>query len=88
MRETTALDRARYDAWVTREPEWAAGPDDRPEAEYPCDGRTQTVYQTWTEADAGLLDIIGWDRLGETHPITLPAPCGGEADHEPHVFTI
>lgn len=41
----------------------------------PCVGPV-TITCAWTVEDRGVLDIIGWDHLGETYPLTLAPACG------------
>lgn len=49
-----------------------------------CSGKPPQVEVTFTERDAGILDIIGWDKLGTSYMETYLTLCGEEKEHEPH----
>jgi hypothetical protein len=54
----------------------------------PCDGQGTRVADTYTEDDREILDIIGWEHLGETTWIDYDPVCGLPAIHEPHDYPV
>jgi hypothetical protein len=53
-----------------------------------CDGKPIEVISTYTDADAGTLDIIGWEHLGQSYTNVYDAECGESGEHEPHDFVV
>lgn len=51
-----------------------------------CNGRPVSFECTYTEQDAAILDIIGWDFLGKTYFAEYDAPCGRSKSHPMHTF--
>jgi hypothetical protein len=49
-----------------------------------CDGQVGIADDVYTQADAGILDIIGWEFLGKRTNAPLPAACGEYEVHAPH----
>jgi hypothetical protein len=53
-----------------------------------CDGQPQVFTASYTEADRGILDIIGWEHLGESYTVEYDPVCGGTPVHEPHEMVV
>ena len=53
-----------------------------------CDGQPVSFPDTYTNHDAAILDIIGWDHLGQSYTVSYPAPCGLEEAHEGHFEVV
>lgn len=54
-----------------------------------CDGKVQAYLLVYTENDAGILDIIGWDKLGKTYTEEYGPVCNETSKpHEPHDYTV
>jgi hypothetical protein len=53
-----------------------------------CGGHKIVVEFTYTERDAAILDIIGWDKLGQTSYADYPSECGMTETHEPHAYVV
>lgn len=65
-------------------------PDDVVQQEQfePCDGQRMVFHGVYTQDDAGLLDIIGWDKLGQPYVDERSTPCGDMHDHTPHTYCV
>jgi hypothetical protein len=66
--------------WVDRRESW--------EHTEPCDGAEVVCSDTYTADQPGILDIIGWQHLGETFEVVYDPPCGMPGPHEPHALVI
>lgn len=65
-------------------------PDDTicKEQSEPCDGKRMVFNGVYTDADAGLLDIIGWDKLGQSYVDERATPCDSMHEHDPHTYIV
>lgn len=71
-------------AYLKRAPERS---EDWEDTEY-CAGTCPEVVDHYTEADASILDIIGWDKLGQQFTTAYDAACGKDQPHEHHEFVV
>jgi hypothetical protein len=53
-----------------------------------CTGKPTSVTYVYSEADAGVLNIIGWDFLGKSFEETYAPDCGQEGGHEAHLYEV
>jgi len=67
-------------AWLSWKPERTV---DQEQTQH-CDGKRQFAECVYTDADAGLLDIIGWDKLGQKYTVEYDSVCGLDNNHAPH----
>jgi ribosomal protein L37E len=96
-----------YDAWVTREPDWASYEAPQPrcgacggflspraarsedwEDVERCDGQRMVVADTYTSLDKAILDIIGWEHLGQVRTTEYDPICGLPEPHAPHDYVV
>ena len=42
----------------------------------------------FTPGDTGLLDIIGWDKLGQSYVDERATPCDSLHEHDPHTYIV
>lgn len=49
-----------------------------------CDGQPVVFTDHYTEDDAGILNIIGWDHLGKEYHSEYPPICNNATPHAPH----
>jgi ribosomal protein L32 len=54
----------------------------------PCDGRVHRIHCVYTDQDEAILNIIGWDRLGDSYWDEFPPECGSDSEHDPHSYPI
>jgi hypothetical protein len=54
----------------------------------PCDGQGMVVHDFYTQTDRHILDIIGWEHLGEARTTEYDPVCGRTPAHLPHDYVV
>lgn len=76
--------RCECGAWLPLNPEREEGWEET----QPCDGKPEVVTSLYTKADAGLLDIIGWDFLDTSYTTEYDPICGQPREHPAHQYVV